>query len=87
MIYRYRKFYLPISKIRIFDVAKSADLPISENHCELPISENRIIDIGKYVDLPISATKDNVELVSYFHEIYPPPSAEDSLRESVEESS
>ena len=47
MIYRYRKFDLPISEIRLTDVGKSADLPISEIQKELPISENRFSDMGK----------------------------------------
>ena len=57
MIYRYRKFDLPISEIRFTDIGKSADLSISEIQNELPISENRFSDIGKSDDFTISVNQ------------------------------
>ena len=46
MIYVYQKFDLPRSEIRISDISKLADLPISENQHELPILVIRISNIG-----------------------------------------
>ena len=45
LICQYRKFEFPISVIRISDIGKCDDLPISE--IDLPILEIRITDIGK----------------------------------------
>ena len=52
MIYRYGKNFvgIPLLVIQIFDVGKSADLPLSENLNDLPISVMRISDIGKSDD-------------------------------------
>ena len=47
-------WHLPISKIRISDIGKSTDLPISENQNDLPISVIRIFDVGKLDDFLIS---------------------------------
>ena len=56
MIYRHRKFDLPISDIRIHDIGKSTDFFISENQVELTLSVNRFFNIGEY-DFPISANQ------------------------------
>ena len=54
-IFRYRKFELPMSEIRISDIGKSTRSPISENHLDLPISENHPIYRYRKFEFPISA--------------------------------
>ena len=70
---------MPISEIRTSDVGKPIWITIIGKSADFSTSEN-------HFDIPISATKDNIELVSYFHEIYPSESAENSLRKSLEDS-
>ena len=51
IMYRYQKFHLAISEIWFTDIAKFADLPISE------IQNKLIISVNRFPDIPISVNQ------------------------------